>query len=312
VKQRQPSITHVTAIDKEFRVIGGKQVTKSARKRPRKSASNEAVETATEKTICFVIMPFGGWLDDYYETIYCPAIKAAGLEAHRADDLYRPSTIVNDIWIYTRRAKLLLADLTGKNPNVFYELGLAHALAKPAILVSESMDDIPFDLRALRIIVYDKNDPRWGELLQQKVQAAIKEVLKAPQEAVLPAFLHVRDSAGAVSVTPHEKELIEIKQELDLLRREVRRGALTPGAGRPLREIEPDEARERVRMLVRRGVPDKMIVRELEPLGPPEGWILQRIREFKERRRPAQEPKRPIKPIAAEPTDATRKTISEA
>ena len=101
-------------------------------------------------------MPFGGWLDDYYETIYRPAIIAAGLEPHRADDLYRPSTIVTDIWSYTRRAKLLLADLTGKNPNVFYELGLAHALAKPVILVAEEMDDIPFDLRALRIIVYDK------------------------------------------------------------------------------------------------------------------------------------------------------------
>lgn len=100
---------------------------------------------------CFVLMPFGGWLDDYYETIYTPAINAAGLEPHRADDLFRPSTIVNDIWAYTKRAKLLLADLSGKNPNVFYELGLAHALAKPVILVAESMEEIPFDLRALRI-----------------------------------------------------------------------------------------------------------------------------------------------------------------
>jgi len=95
------------------------------------------------KDICFVLMPFGGWLDNYYETIYRPAIDASGLEPHRADDLFRPSTIVNDIWAYTRRAKLLLADLSGRNPNVFYELGLAHALAKPAILVAESMEEIP-------------------------------------------------------------------------------------------------------------------------------------------------------------------------
>jgi len=47
---------------------------------------------------------------------------------------------------------VLLADLTGKNPNVFYELGLAHALAKPVILIAETLDDIPFDLRALRVI----------------------------------------------------------------------------------------------------------------------------------------------------------------
>ncbi len=88
---------------------------------------------------CFVIMPFGGWLDDYYDEIYVPAIETSGLRAHRADDLFRPSTIVNDIWAYTKKAKLLIADLSGKNPNVFYELGLAHALAKPAILVAESM-----------------------------------------------------------------------------------------------------------------------------------------------------------------------------
>jgi hypothetical protein len=174
------------------------------------------------KEICFVIMPFGGWLDDYYETIYCPAIEATGLEPHRADDLFRPSTIVTDIWGYTQRAKLLIADLTGKNPNVFYELGLAHALAKPAILLAESMEEIPFDLRALRVIVYDKNHPKWGELLQRKIQTAIKEILKAPQEAVLPAFLNVKETDRIISVTPHEKELLEIKQELESLRREVR------------------------------------------------------------------------------------------
>jgi hypothetical protein len=54
--------------------------------------------TVSARDVCFVIMPFGGWLDDYYQDIYCPAIEAAGLEPHRADDLFRPSTIVNDIW----------------------------------------------------------------------------------------------------------------------------------------------------------------------------------------------------------------------
>jgi hypothetical protein len=60
-------------------------------------------------------MPFGHPFDTYYERIYKPAIEQAGLEPHRADDLYRPSTIVNDIWLYTTGSRLLLADLTGKN-----------------------------------------------------------------------------------------------------------------------------------------------------------------------------------------------------
>lgn len=198
------------------------EVKSKARKRQVQRAINTSKKDHVSKDICFVIMPFGGWLDDYYETIYCPAIIAAGLEPHRADDLYRPSTIVNDIWAYTKRAKLLVADLTGKNANVFYELGLAHALAKPVILVAGSMDDIPFDLRALRIIVYDKNDPMWGERLKEKIQSSIREVLQSPQEAVLPAFLSVKETSDKVTVSSHQKEIIEIKQELELLRREMR------------------------------------------------------------------------------------------
>jgi hypothetical protein len=143
----------------------------------RKSMLAKRAPVEENEEICFVIMPFGGWLDDYYASVYCPAIKETELIPHRADDLFRPSTIVNDIWAYTKRAKVLLADLTGKNPNVFYELGLAHALAKPVILVAESMEDIPFDLRALRIILYDKNSPNWGEILRLKMDASINATL---------------------------------------------------------------------------------------------------------------------------------------
>lgn len=94
------------------------------------------LSTDTVRNICFVIMPFGGWSDDYFSSIYHPAITEAGLKAHRADDLFRPSAIVSDIWAFIKISKVLLADLTAKNPNVFYELGLAHALAKPVVLVS--------------------------------------------------------------------------------------------------------------------------------------------------------------------------------
>ena len=97
---------------------------------------------------CFTIMPYGDWFDVYYNKIYAPAIEEAGLISKRADDLYRPSSIVHDIWQYTKECQLVLADLTGKNPNVLYELGLAHAIAKPVILIVESMEDIPYDLRA--------------------------------------------------------------------------------------------------------------------------------------------------------------------
>ena len=68
-----------------------------AKKPATKSAVTPAPITVPEpkRELCFVIMPFGGWLDDYYISVDCPAIVAAGLEPHRADeDLFRPSTIV--------------------------------------------------------------------------------------------------------------------------------------------------------------------------------------------------------------------------
>lgn len=236
------------------------------------------------REVCFAIMPFGGWLDDYYETIYCPAIEAAGLEPHRADDLYRPSTIVHDIWAYTKKAQLLVADLSGKNPNVFYELGLAHALGKPAILVAESMDDIPFDLRALRIIIYDKNAPDWGNLLRTKIEASIKEVLKSPVSAVLPAFLEVKETVPRPTVTSHERDLIEMKQELDLLRREIRSRDLIAPDDRAI-DIGPSEAIKRIESYVLHGMPERLIVNRLSPLGPPSSWIKTEIRKARKRLR---------------------------
>lgn len=226
-------------------------------------------------------MPFGGWLDDYYRDIYCPAIDAAGLEPHRADDLFRPSTIVNDIWAYTKKARLVLADLSGKNPNVFYELGLAHALAKPAILVAESMDDVPFDLRALRVLVYDKNAPDWGRILRDKVQAAIGEVLRAPAEAVLPTFLETKGATPKPAVTPHEKEILDLRQQIELMREELRG---TPRAPRLRERIGPDEARALLASYVRAGMPDEVIISRLEPLGPPPSWIREELKTLRQKR----------------------------
>lgn len=246
----------------------------------RAAAKKRAKKTVAAKHgVCFVIMPFGGWLDDYYDTIYSPAIEASGLDPHRADDLFRPSTIVNDIWAYTKAAKLLVADLSGKNPNVFYELGLAHALGKPAILVAESMEDIPFDLRALRVIVYDKNAPDWGALLRDKIEASIGEVLKAPVAAVLPAFLNVKGGDSKASLTVHEKELIEIRQELDLLRRELRGRDSRRDRGRV--DIGPAEALQMIDDLLARGIPENLIARRLERLGPPMSWVREQLRERK-------------------------------
>lgn len=239
--------------------------------------SEEQTPKVEQKDVCFVIMPFGGWSDKYYTSIFRPAIEAAGLLPHRADDLFRPSTIVNDIWAFTNKARIILADLTGKNPNVFYELGLAHALAKPAVLVTETMDDVPFDLRALRVLEYDKNQPDWGVALERKISRSIEEVLESPAEAVLPAFLSVSSSSKRTTVTPERKELLELKRDMDLLRRELR--SRRHLSARRI-SLEPDEARAVIERSLARGLSIEDIIERLEPLGPPEDWIIREAQEL--------------------------------
>jgi hypothetical protein len=137
---------------------------------------------------CFVISPFKEPFDTYFSEIFKPAVEECGLYAIRGDSLYRPTTIVDELWQGIQRAKLLIAELTERNANVFYELGLAHAVSKPVILISNSMEDVPFDLRSIRVLVYNKDHPDWGSRLRLNLTKAIKEVLENPTSAIPSTF----------------------------------------------------------------------------------------------------------------------------
>jgi hypothetical protein len=137
---------------------------------------------------CFVMMPFGGPLGGYYEKIYKPAIEKTGLKPVRADsEIFGAGKIMDQIWGGINTAKVLVAELTTRNPNVFYELGLAHALKKPVVLVSSNEADVPFDLKHIRVIVYDTTDPFWGTKLLEKVAENILSAIRNPEEAVFKA-----------------------------------------------------------------------------------------------------------------------------
>jgi hypothetical protein len=134
---------------------------------------------------CFVIMPFAAPLGTYYELVYQPAIEHAGLTPIRADnDIFATGKIMDQVWRGLTQAKVLVAELTSRNPNVFYELGLAHALKKPVVLISSNEEDVPFDVRHIRVIYYDINDPFWGQKLMKKVSENILSALKNPEEAI--------------------------------------------------------------------------------------------------------------------------------
>jgi hypothetical protein len=134
---------------------------------------------------CFVMQPFAPPLGDYYEKIYKPAIEKAGLRPVRADaDIFGTGKIMDQVWEGINAAKVLVAELTTRNPNVFYELGIAHALRKPVVLVSSREEDVPFDLQHIRVIYYDMSDPFWGNKLVEKVAENILSAIQNPEEAV--------------------------------------------------------------------------------------------------------------------------------
>ncbi|MCX6291553.1 MAG: hypothetical protein NT126_07285 [Bacteroidetes bacterium] len=137
---------------------------------------------------CFVMMPFGEWFDKYYKEIYIPAIKDASFEPIRADELFTTGSVVEQIWEQINKSKILLAELTGKNANVFYELGLAHAAVKPVIFISSNVDDVPFDLRHLRVIIYDIREPNWADKLKVKITEYLKNALKEPNKSIPHPF----------------------------------------------------------------------------------------------------------------------------
>jgi len=137
---------------------------------------------------CFVMMPFGEWFDKYYQEIFVPAIKEAGFEPVRADELFSTGTVVEQIWEQIRKARVLLADLSDRNANVFYELGLAHAAIKPVVFVAPQVDDVPFDLRHLRVILYDIREPYWADQLRERITDYLRNAQKEPDKSIPHPF----------------------------------------------------------------------------------------------------------------------------
>lgn len=120
-------------------------------------AESYAEKGKNTKGNCFVIMPFGNAdLDVVYEDYVKPITEASyAFHCERGDDIFGSNVIVDDILTSIKSADFVIAELTGKNANVFYEVGICHALGKNVLLLVQSIDDVPFDLRHRRVLVYE-------------------------------------------------------------------------------------------------------------------------------------------------------------
>jgi len=103
----------------------------------------------------FVVMPFAPAFGKVYKRGIKASVEALGWECRRADEVIHNRDIMCRVCQGIRQARFVIADLTGRNANVFYELGMAHALEKDVILLAQDVGDVPFDLRQMNIIEYD-------------------------------------------------------------------------------------------------------------------------------------------------------------
>ncbi|MCI9856783.1 nucleoside 2-deoxyribosyltransferase [Microbacterium proteolyticum] len=105
----------------------------------------------------FVIMPFDADFTPVYEDLIEEPLRDAGWRVTRADTLLNQRSILADVVTGIAHADLVVADVTGLNPNVMYELGLAHALGKRTVMITQNISELPFDLRPYRANAYTTN-----------------------------------------------------------------------------------------------------------------------------------------------------------
>lgn len=127
---------------------------RSARPRPRVFSLAEPEKI--DASLVSAMMPFHPSFDPVFVALQETALSV-GLRCRRADDLWENPSVIQDIVSLIDRSRVVICDCSGRNPNVFYEIGIAHTLGRDVILITQSEADIPFDLRHLRFLKYLNN-----------------------------------------------------------------------------------------------------------------------------------------------------------
>ena len=134
--------------------------------------SNFKVRGVTPKV--FVVMQFTPPYNELYADVIIPVCDALGLRVVRADDTFGPGVIIQDVERQILEARIVIADITPANLNVYYEVGYAHALKKDTILIAERPTELPFDVSPFRVLFYENTIAG-----KAKVEAGLRKHLQA-------------------------------------------------------------------------------------------------------------------------------------
>jgi hypothetical protein len=175
-----------------------------------------------EEKICFVICPIGDEntpirkrSDQIFKHIIEPAVKEYGYKCLRSDHIPSPGLITSQVIEHLINSDLVIADLSGHNPNVFYELAIRHAIQKPFIQLIERGEIIPFDISGLRTIsiVTKDFDLDNVEHVKKEIVAQIKTIEKEDQ-IINPIFETLRIELAKNSENIEQIKLGDIYEEM--------------------------------------------------------------------------------------------------
>lgn len=121
----------------------------------------------------FVAMPFADHMRHIYTDHILKVAARLAVTCKRGDDFFTANSIVHDVWSAIYHAELCIADCTRRNPNVFYELGIAHTLGRKVVLIAQTVEDVPFDVGHLRTIIYQESADRW-----QAFEATLEKTIR--------------------------------------------------------------------------------------------------------------------------------------
>ncbi len=136
-------------------------------------------ETASTKCDIFMIMSFNQSYYHIWNQYIQPTLRSMDLDIKRGDDFMSRNDILHEIWSAIYTARFVIADLTNNNPNVFYELAIAHTLGKPAILLAQNGYEIPFDIKMRRVLYYEDSENGLLKLandLHRSVHLLLREI----------------------------------------------------------------------------------------------------------------------------------------
>lgn len=157
------SRTHWAVKDVDLYRVLNEIVTGAA---PAPSVFRFPVELPRENDLVAVMMPFDARFNPVYDVLR-EAAADIGLRCRRADDIWENDHIMDDVISLIWRARAVVSDFTSKNPNVFYETGIAHTFGRDVIQIAQSIDDVPFDLRSIRSVQYLANGEGLRRLREQ-------------------------------------------------------------------------------------------------------------------------------------------------